>query len=248
MGSPSLTPTSYAILGLLGIQPWSTYELTKLMRRALLAVWPRAESHLYREPQRLVEAGLATASRVDVGRRRRTEYAITAAGRLALEDWLARPSSPTVLESEGAMKVLFGNYASLDVLEQRLGEFAEEAEAADEPWRAIARDYLEGTGAFPERIHVNVLYWVLLDRWARLRADWARWASAIVATWPDTGGPVDRRESLALLDAALEGAPDLLQQRPAVPARSGTAVTTRRGCASARGRSSPAAGRSSVRR
>jgi PadR family transcriptional regulator, regulatory protein AphA len=209
-----LTTTSFAILGLLAIQPWSTYELTKLMRRALLAVWPRAESNLYREPQRLVEAGLATAERVDVGRRRRTEYAITPAGRTALETWLATPASPTVLESEGALKVLFGNNTSLEVLQQRLTDFAEEAEASDEPWRAIARDYLAGEGDFPERIHVNVLYWVLLDQWARLRADWAHWAAAIVATWPDTTGPADRRASLALLEAALGDEPAFLSRRP----------------------------------
>jgi DNA-binding PadR family transcriptional regulator len=238
-----LTPTSYAILGLLAIQPWSTYELTKLMRRALLAVWPRAESHLYREPQRLVEAGLATATRVDVGKRRRTEYAITAAGRRALEEWLATPATPTVLESEAAIKVLFGNYATRDVLQQRLEEFGEEAKASDEPWRAIARDYLEGTGAFPERMHVNLLYWVLLDRWARLRADWARWATAIVASWPDAGGPVDRQETLALLEAALGDDPDYLARRPTSRPKRATNVSRRRGDASARGTASRATGR-----
>ena len=110
--------------------------------------------------------------------------------------------------------MLFGNYASVDVLQQRLEEFAEEAAASDEPWRAIARDYLDGTGAFPDRIHVNLLYWVLLDRWARLRADWASWAGAIVATWPEAGGPADRQETLALLEAALGDDPDFLSSRP----------------------------------
>jgi DNA-binding PadR family transcriptional regulator len=218
MPESRLTTTSFAILGLLAIQPWSTYELTKLMRRALLAVWPRAESNLYREPQRLAAAGLATADRLDVGRRRRTEYAITPAGRQALIEWLATPSSPTVLESEAALKVLFANNTTLDVLQRRLEEFAAEAEAADEPWRAIAREYVAGEGAFPDRIHVNVLYWVLLDRWARLRADWARWASAVVATWPDASGP-DPAASRALLEAALGDDPGFLDRRPHVPAR-----------------------------
>ncbi len=110
--------------------------------------------------------------------------------------------------------MLFGNYAPPDVLQQRLEEFAEEAEASDEPWRAIARDYLDGTGAFPERIHVNLLYWVFLDRWARLRADWARWASAIVASWPDASGPIDRQETLVMLEAAIGDDPDFLARRP----------------------------------
>lgn len=206
-----LTPTSYAILGLLAIHPWSTYELIKLMRRALLAVWPRAESALYREPQRLVDAGMATAQRVDVGRRRRTEYSITLRGEAALQAWLATPASASLLESEGALKVLFSNNATLETLQQRIADFAHEAEAADEPWRGVAQDYLDGRGAFPERVPVNVLYWVLLDRWARLRADWARWAGTVVATWPDSSGPADRTESLALLARALGDDPDFLR-------------------------------------
>ena len=210
MPEKRLSPTSYAILGLLAIKPWSTYEITKQMRRALLHVWPRAESNLYKEPQRLVEAGLATAERRRVGRRERTEYAITPAGRAALEAWLERPSAPTRLESEAMLKVLFGNYASTATLQRHLADFATEAEATDVPWRAVAREYIDGHGPFPERIHVNVLYWVLLDRWARLRADWAHWAAAEVARWPDAAGPVDRTEMQRLLERALGDAPDFL--------------------------------------
>jgi DNA-binding PadR family transcriptional regulator len=234
MGSPRLTTTSYAILGLLAIQPWSTYELTKLMRRALLAVWPRAESNLYREPQRLVAAGLASGRRVDVGRRRRTEYAITPAGRRALREWLYSPAAPTTIESEGALKVLFSDNASIETLQDRLAEFGAEAVASDEPWRAIAGDYLAGRGQFPERTHVNLLYWVLLDRWARLRADWARWASSVVERWPDERGPADRTETLRLLEAALADDPDFLTR----------GVSRAEAGASATGRSSPTRGRS----
>jgi len=61
MSSRPLTTTSYAILGLLAIQPWSTYELAQLMKRSMHFFWPRAESNLYAEPKRLVEAELATA-------------------------------------------------------------------------------------------------------------------------------------------------------------------------------------------
>src|SRR4051794_33638678 len=45
-----LTTTSHAILGLLAIQPWSTYELTRQMDRSLGRFWPRAHSKLYEEP------------------------------------------------------------------------------------------------------------------------------------------------------------------------------------------------------
>ena len=46
-----LTTTSYAILGLLSLRPWTTYELAQQMQRALGQFWPRAESKLYEEPK-----------------------------------------------------------------------------------------------------------------------------------------------------------------------------------------------------
>ncbi|HEU0236897.1 MAG TPA: PadR family transcriptional regulator [Candidatus Limnocylindrales bacterium] len=199
-----LTPTSYAILGLLAIKPWSTYELTMQMSRAVGHVWPRAESNLYQEPHRLVAAGLATAERRLVGRRQRTEYSITAAGRAELDAWLSEPAAPTVIESETLLKVLFGNRATPEVIVGHLRAFAEQAESGEAHWREIAHDYIEGRGPFPERLHVNTLFWVLLDRWARLRADWARWAESEVATWPTGDGPRDREAVRRLLARALE--------------------------------------------
>ncbi|MEO6206597.1 MAG: PadR family transcriptional regulator [Candidatus Limnocylindrales bacterium] len=214
-----LTGTSYAILGLLAIRPWSTYELTKQMGRSIHLVWPRAESNLYQEPRRLVAAGLATADRRLIGQRPRTEYAITPEGREALDAWLAEPAAPTVLESEALIKVLFGDHLPPATLVRQLEVFAEEAETTEQPWRAIAREYIEGGGLFPERLHVNALFWVLMDQWARLRSDWARWAAAQVATWPDGAGPRDRAAVRAMLAAALanEALPEEALPEEALP-------------------------------
>ncbi len=208
-----LTPTSYAILGLLDIRPWSPYELTKLLGRSVQYVMPRTEANRYQEPKRLVTAGLATAAATRAGGRKRTIYSITEAGRRELRDWLARPAGPTLLESEALLKVLFGNLMPPAVLLGHLRVFQAEAEATEEPWRAIAHEYVEGEGPFPERIHVNALFWVLLDRWARLRADWARWAAEEVQSWPDEHGPRDRRQVQEMLRAALEGGAALPRSR-----------------------------------
>ena len=88
MSSGSLTTTSYAILGLLAIKPWSTYELTQQMDRSLGRIWPRAESKLYEEPKKLVSHGLARSERRYRGKRASTVYEITPAGRRALADWV----------------------------------------------------------------------------------------------------------------------------------------------------------------
>jgi PadR family transcriptional regulator AphA len=184
-----LTPTSYALLGLLAIQPWSSYELAKQMGRSLHYVLPRAESNVYAEAKRLVVAGLAETEREAVGRRGRTVYSITDAGRAALDAWLATPARPTLLEAEALVKILFGTGMPPEDLLGHIERFGAEAEQTRAPWAAIAQDYLEGRGPFPARLHVNTLFWVFAARYSRMRAEWARWAASFVADWPGPEGP-----------------------------------------------------------
>ena len=116
-----LTTTSYAILGLLALKPWTTYELTQQMDRSLGRYWPRAQSKLYEEPKKLVVHGLARATDDPVGQRSRTVYTITAKGRRALAGWLEDPGAGPVIEFEQLVKVFFsdqgtraGTLATLD--------------------------------------------------------------------------------------------------------------------------------------
>ena len=82
--SPPTSTTAQAILGLLALRSWTTYELTKQVQRSIGWFWPRAERKLYDEPKRLVAAGLAASSAEMTGARPRTVYTITAKGRKAL--------------------------------------------------------------------------------------------------------------------------------------------------------------------
>src|SRR5215813_6000700 len=102
-----LTTTSYALLGLLRLRPWTTYELAKQVQRGLGWFWPRAERKLYDEPKNLVAHGLARATEEHTGNRPRTVYAITPAGRKALRLWLGEPSAPPAFEFEAMVKVFF---------------------------------------------------------------------------------------------------------------------------------------------
>src|SRR5438093_12425501 len=118
-----LTPTSYAILALLAVRPWSAYELAGQMSRGFRLIWPRAESAIYEEPKNLVAHGLATASRERAGpRRRRTLYSITPKGRRALRAWLGRPSEPPQFESESQLRVMFAEHGSNEALARTLGD------------------------------------------------------------------------------------------------------------------------------
>src|SRR3954451_12144706 len=105
MATTQLTTTSYAILRLLAVRPWSTYELAQQMRVALGQFWPRAESKLYEEPKKLVAHGLAKAAQESVGKRRRTVYSITPKGRKALAKWIPEPGAGPSVEFEALVKV-----------------------------------------------------------------------------------------------------------------------------------------------
>ena len=180
-----LTTTSYAILGLLAVRPWTTYELAQQMSRALCHFWPRAESKLYEEPKRLVAAGLAEAAAETVGRRPRTVYSITADGREALAGWLAEPGAGPVLQFEELVKVFFAEFGTrqdlLDGLAGLRGWREERAAGGD----AITRQYLDGAGPFPERLPWLVLTGSFLSRFDRMVGEWAEWATEVVEAWPD---------------------------------------------------------------
>jgi PadR family transcriptional regulator AphA len=129
-----LTTTSYAILGLLAVKPWTTYELAQQMRKALGQFWPRAESKLYEEPKKLVAHGLARAASEMVGERPRTVYSITPKGRRAMAAWVPTPGAGPVLEFEALIKVFYAEHGSKDDLLAHVG-----AAAAVDAARRLAR-------------------------------------------------------------------------------------------------------------
>jgi DNA-binding PadR family transcriptional regulator len=198
-----LTTTSYAILGLLAIRPWSTYELARQMRRNLHYFWPRAESNLYAEPKRLVEEGFAVARSEPVGKRRRTVYSITRKGRRALQSWLGEPAAESRLESETLLKTMFAPHGSKEDLLRHLNRFVVELQAKQDALRGIFREYLDEADPFPERVHVNVVCYRLIWDYTNAAASWAEWALATVDEWPDVATPLDRRALIDVLDDAL---------------------------------------------
>jgi DNA-binding PadR family transcriptional regulator len=198
-----LTTTSYAILGLLAIRPWSTYELALQMRRNLHYFWPRAESNLYAEPKRLVEGGFARAESQPVGKRRRTVYSITKKGQQALERWVGEPANESRLESETLVKIMFAPYGSKSDLLAHLQRFLKEVEAKQQHLRTIFQGYLAGEDPFPERVHINILCYRLIWAYTEAAASWASWAIARVGQWRDVATPSDRAALIEALEDAL---------------------------------------------
>jgi DNA-binding PadR family transcriptional regulator len=190
---PELTTTSYALLGLLALKPWTTYELAQQMDRGLSSFWPRARSNLYAEPKRLVALGLAKATTQHVGRRPRTVYTITAAGRRSLATWLKTPGRAPSLEWEQLVQVFFADAGTKTDLLATLREVAAWSEQQNRFHRQRARAYLDGEGPFPERRAIQALTGAFLADFAAMVGTWATQAITDVAAWPDEvgGAPAD---------------------------------------------------------
>ena len=189
MSRRPLTTTSFAILGLLAVQPWATYDLAKLMRRSLHFFWPRAESNLYAEPKRLVAAGLAEVREEWNGDRRRTVYSITDQGREALREWLATPPAAARVESEAQLRLLYANYGSKEDLLGTIQSIEDDAQKTIDHYARLGTEYARGEGLFPDRIHVNALVASLSIEQARAAVRWARSTRNAVETWETTEQP-----------------------------------------------------------
>ena len=183
------TTTSYAVLGLLSVRRWTTYELAKQVQRSLNWFWPRAERKLYDEPKALVAAGLARATKQYTGQRASTVYEITDEGRAALAAWLDEPSAPRQLEFEAMLKVFFADAGALDQLERTLDRLAGEASERLHALAGMAAQSIEQGSAFPERVHISALALRLQCQQELAVLDWARWARRQTARWRSTADP-----------------------------------------------------------
>lgn len=192
-----LTTTSYAILALLAVRPWSAYELSQQMRQSVGEFWPRAERGLYDEPKNLVAHGFASATDERHGRRARTVYAITAAGRRALRAWLAEESAPPQLESEAVLRIAFAEHGQKADALRTLANLRAQVEERRRYAAAVARAYVEGQGRYPERVHTISLIIRFFADYYDVLDSWAAWASEEIESWgdirrpPGDGGPLE---------------------------------------------------------
>lgn len=208
-----LTVTSYAILGLLALQPWTTYELAQQMGRSLSHFWPRAQSRIYEEPKRLVKLGLARASSEFTGQRPRTVYTITAKGRRSLRRWLeeAGGAGPQ-LEFELLLKVFLSENGTKAGALANIAAIQRWADDSTVENITFAREFHELRGPFPQRLAQIVLIGKFLTDFADMVGAWADWAEGVVSRWPDD--PFGVEADAATLEA--------IASRP-VPERSSSA-------------------------
>ena len=195
--------TANAVLGLLALRPrWATYDIAKQLRRNMRFFWPRAESRIYEETKGLVAKGFAQVERERVGRRERGVYSITAAGRRALEEWLATPPKGTALECEALLRVFLADLSTPAQLGVALEQVRRDAHAILDVGRVVGREYIAGTAPFQDQVHVRAFVFDFLSHHALMLLAWADRTEAAIAGWsadPDHRAERARRAIAAIL-------------------------------------------------
>jgi DNA-binding PadR family transcriptional regulator len=200
-----LSPTSLAVLGLLALRPWSAYQLTQQIRRSLRYMHPASERNLYAEPKRLAAAGLVRIRTEAAGRRSRTVYEITPAGRDTLRRQMAAPPRPPQLESDAMQRLVFADQGSKQDL---LGTLDATSRQVDQLLHDVfqqVRGYQADGGPFPERLHLIMLFSRFYVDYLLLLRDWTAQARREVGNWPTT-------KNLGLTDGTRRILQELLQQ------------------------------------
>ena len=180
-----ITTTSYMLLGLMAVKPWTTYQLAQQMDRTVRRFWPRARSKVYEEPKRLAALGFAMLTEEKVGRRSRAMYSITPKGRRALKAWLGERGAPPVMEWEQFAKLFFAEFSTKDDMLATLADIRQWALDESALHVEVGTQVLAGNSAFPRRDAKNVLFGRFFSDFSNMIGDWAAWATEVVEAWPD---------------------------------------------------------------
>jgi PadR family transcriptional regulator AphA len=169
---PKLTPTSYALLGLLARKPQSAYQLNARMQGSLMRVyWPRVESHVYSEPKKLLRHKMVSEEKDKHNGRNRTVYTITDEGSRALQRWLGDDADLDLrMQAEFILKLLLADSGSAadvhNTLEKSLNSSHQDLLEAIAGIKAIlaSEDYAVD-GAPYNGIVINLMADILIARY-----------------------------------------------------------------------------------
>ncbi len=109
-----LNATQGSLLGFLFDGPKTGWDLLQEIDRGLSRFWNVTPSHVYRELRALEDRALVTAGRTGI--RDRRPFTITAAGKKAFQQWIAREPGPEQIRNPLLITLWFGRHLDPDTL------------------------------------------------------------------------------------------------------------------------------------
>lgn len=189
-----LTTTSYAVLAQVAVRPWSPYELAQQRVRYFRYVWPAAESAIYREAKRLATMGLIEGEKEYTGKRARTVYSITEAGKQVLRDWLGTPISPFSMEFEAMLRVFVAPLGTKDELVGTLKQVRADARDMLRFSGEVKQEFVDGINVTQDQVYIRALAVDFFISLLNTVEAWAERTLAEVETWDDLTPSEEKNE------------------------------------------------------
>jgi DNA-binding PadR family transcriptional regulator len=172
--------TDYAVLGMLTLKPMSGYDIRATIGESIAYFWTESYGQIYPTLKRLAKDKLVTRRAEKVGGRERHLYAITAAGREALADWLRQPAQPRAPRNELLFKLFFARHASPAEASEQVTRFRDAKLRERARYEQVERDLHQQHAKHPD-----LAYWLITLRYGELEAEaqlrWAEEALEILA-------------------------------------------------------------------
>ncbi|QBR93027.1 PadR family transcriptional regulator [Nocardioides euryhalodurans] len=163
----------HALLVALREHPASGLELARRFDRSIGFFWHATHQQIYRVLARMEGDGWLTARAVtQSGRPDKKEYAVSAAGRQALADWLAADSDVEPLRSELAVRLRGASYGDRAAVRAQVERHLAEHGARLAAYEQMARQQYP----HPDRLAgADLDRWLVLRGGVRLEEFWVGW-------------------------------------------------------------------------
>jgi PadR family transcriptional regulator AphA len=140
--------TAFVILGMLGINPMSGYDIHKAIQGSVAYFWSESYGQIYPTLKGLAAEGLIAPGEASAGvRSRRRVYSLSAKGRAALRAWLAEPPRAQPPRIEILLKLFFGRSAPPPICAGHLREFRNSQQRALDECLEFEKQFVAAKGA-----------------------------------------------------------------------------------------------------
>ena len=148
----------YIILGLLGAHPMSGYDIKRAFDRSLATYWNAGNSQIYTTLKTLAARKLVSSETIQQeGRPNRRVYSLTAAGRAALDAWLAEPVPSRYTKDEFLTRLFFCGQTTDAVALGHLEEHEQALHAQLADMERALRDYGDRPTRRPRLLEFQML-------------------------------------------------------------------------------------------
>jgi len=131
--------TKYTVLGMLTIEDYTGYEISKMIQESTNHFWSESEGQIYPALAQCVTEELITCKEENSEKNSRQKkiYSITAKGRKFLAAWLKKEPQTTLVRNELLLKLFFGRNSELSDNIHHVTHRQKELEAELETYKNI---------------------------------------------------------------------------------------------------------------